>query len=342
MIRVLVVDDSRTARERVTRDLGGAPDVVVAAVATSGEQAIRLATELLPDVILMDLVMPGIDGCEATRAIMSVAPVPIIVMTGEDGREAMQRALDSGAVEFISKRSGRAALLDVVRVMAGVKVVGLRVRARASTAAVARSAPGVDVAPRPLGVVAIGASTGGPQAIQVLLSRLPPDLPVTYAIVLHIARGFLDALLAWLKVTSGPDVRVARHGESLAVGVAYIAPDEAHLELAIDGTARLTTSPQRHGHRPSVDVLFESTAKNVGARSLGLLMTGMGSDGARGLLAMQHAGATTITQDEASSVVYGMPRAAVTLGASRGAFTPEAAAAAIAAWARQLGARADG
>jgi len=343
VIKLLIVDDSRTARDRIALDVAGASDIILCGTAKDGPEGVRLAVEREPDVILMDLVMPGMDGCEATRAIMTRRPVPVIVMTSADGRDATKRAFESGAAEFFTKGQGAAALLETIRTMARVKVVGFHVHERVATMPErvrSRRASGRSSTPHgvvaPAGIVVVGASTGGPQALQVLLSNLRPDLPIAYVIVLHIAHGFLDSLTGWLKTTAGPTLKVAREGERFAAGVAYFAPDGTHLEITRAGTAALTDAPLRHGLRPAVDVLFESAAQTLGRRSLGLLMTGMGSDGARGLLAMHQAGAMTVTQDEASCVVYGMPKMAVSLGASRAALTPQAAAGAIAVWARQL------
>jgi len=344
VIKVLIVDDSRTAREKIALDVSRTSDITVCGMAKDGAEGVRLALEKRPDVILMDLVMPGMDGCEATRAIMTHTPVPIIVMTSADGHDATQRAFDSGAVEFFAKGQGAAALLETIRTMARVKVVGFHVRQRAASIPdrepppprVVRRPRAIPSKLPPAGIVVVGASTGGPQALQVLLSSLAPDLPVAYVIVLHMAPGFLDALTGWLKATARPELRVATESMPFAAGVAYFAPDDAHLEITPRGTAALTHGPPRHGLRPAADVLFESAARTLGPRSLGFLMTGMGGDGAEGLLAMRRAGAMTITQDEASCVVYGMPRIAVSLGASRSALSPRAAAGAIGVWASQL------
>ncbi len=340
MIRILIVDDLRVIREKLRLELRQVPDFEVVGEASNGRDGIAMALAKRPDLILMDLVMPDMDGFAATRAIMERRPTPIVILSGEDPREVTAQAFESGAVEFVSKNTPIPQLIETIRSMSTVRVVGFHVRARVP---LPHRPPDRPARPReaglsqsPLGIVLVGASTGGPQALQLLFSALTPDLPVAYVVVQHIARGFLGSLLDWLAMTAIPKVRVAEHGELMEQGNIYLAPDDFHLHVVKNGRLSLVNLPLRSGVRPSADELFESAAQHERRPRFGVLLTGMGSDGARGLLALRQAGAMTLTQDKQSSLIYGMPAAGVALGASQLSADPVAAAAHINAWASAL------
>ncbi len=327
MIRVLVFDDSAVARERAQLDLEASPDLTVCGTASDGNEGVAATLRLRPDVVVMDLNMPDLDGYAATRAIMEKHPVPVIVLTSENGDDASRRAFESGAVEFVSKGTPAAKLVEIVRLVAKVKVVGFHVRERHSGRSPSvpppppnRAEPGGAGLSResiPKGLVAVGASTGGPGALVDILRGLPAEFSLPLVFVLHISPVFGPSFADWLDAQTERRVAFARDGEPIAsaAGRVVMAPAERHLVVR-DGCFRLTRDPERHSCRPSVDVLFESMARELGGSSAACLLTGMGRDGAAGLLQIRRAGGLTIAQDEATSIVYGMPREAVQLGAA--------------------------
>ncbi|NPV86993.1 MAG: chemotaxis-specific protein-glutamate methyltransferase CheB [Anaerolineae bacterium] len=323
MLRVLIVDDSPTQRLLIRAVLQSDPDITVIGEAGSGEAAREQAKLIKPDLITMDINMPGMGGFEAIRHIMSETPCPIVVLTAMDTGQLSGvtfRALELGALTALPKPRGlpqediRARqLIAQVKLMAGVKVVR-------RTLAAHRPSPSPSQPLRqpkkPIRLVVVGASTGGPPALQQLLSALPPDFPVPIAAVQHIARGFVSGLAQWLSETTPIRCQVAGQDEIPQPGRLYLAPDDYHLTVKASGLLWLSTAPPQRGLRPCVNALFESAAHHLKESALGVLLTGMGEDGAAGLLAMRQAGAYTIAQDEASSVVYGMPKAAADLGAA--------------------------
>ncbi len=325
-IRVLVVEDSLTMRRRLVEILAADPDLEVVGEAADGAEAIAQCRALRPDVITLDLVLPGVDGLAVAEQIMAHQPTPILVVSAADNRgEHFQTyaALAAGALEVLEKPTGHEPgqewerrLVARTKLVSRVKVI-THLRGRLplrdpATDAVRRQ----HAAARGFAAVAIGTSTGGPGALMRLLGGLDAAFPVPVLAVIHIGSPFGEGFARWLDQHSPLRVGHAVDGEPLPTGGGrvIVAPPESHLALR-DGHLRLTRDEPRHSCRPSVDVLFESLAA-LGARAIGCLLTGMGKDGARGLLAMRHAGATTIAQDEATSVVYGMPREAAEIGAA--------------------------
>jgi two-component system chemotaxis response regulator CheB len=333
-VRVLVVDDSLVAREMLRHILSSDTGIEVVATAADGAEAVELTATLRPDLVTMDIHMPRMDGIEAIERIMAYTPTPVLVVSSSVHGEGVGRAFDAlacGALEVVLKPAPRdwEALDEIardlvrrVRVLSQVRVIthvrGRRTRGRAI-------APGAGARSR--SVVAIGASTGGPSALRTVLGGLPAAFPASVLVAQHIADGFIPGLVEWLDAACSIRVRVAEEGAVLEPGVAYVAPTGR--DLALDGRAiRLAKPGSGQVHAPSADVLFEGVARVHGASAVGVLLTGMGADGAAGLRALRDAGAATIAQDEATSVVFGMPRAAIELGAAERVLPlPEIAAA---------------
>lgn len=327
--RVLVVDDSALYRSAIGRVLNEDPELDVVEFASNGQQAIDFAERLRPDVITMDVLMPIVDGLRATEWIMAHCPTPILVLSsdprgrsGELGFEALRR----GAADLMPKPESwrgspreRAALQRRVRLLASTPVLRhIDARRPAWRArAVPRLAPDVG-SPSRVEVVAIGASTGGPAALAQLLGDLPASYPIGVVVVQHLSSGFATSLCAWLDRVSPLSVRLATPGDRVAPGQVLVAPEDAHLRVLAGGDVQLDsiTGPV-DGQRPSATELLRSVARAYGARGAGFVLTGMGSDGAAGLLELRLAGGETFTQDAASSAVYGMPKAARELGAAK-------------------------
>jgi two-component system, chemotaxis family, protein-glutamate methylesterase/glutaminase len=324
-IKVLIADDSRVARRLLTHLLGSDPKIHVLGVVDDGQAALEFMHESKPDVIVMDIHMPRLDGFEATRRIMETNPVPIIICTATaDAREVANtfRLMEAGAVACIEKPVSPAhphyqalaeKLIETVKLMSEVKVVRRWPRSRTAT-----SESGLRAAPVTLAgttpVIGIGASTGGPPVIQTILSGLPKDFSATVLIVQHIAKGFLPGLVEWLNQTTGLQVHIAAHGLSPLPGHVYIAPDGFHMGLTPNGRIFLSQEDPVGGLRPAVAYLFRTLAEVCGARAIGVLLTGMGRDGAAELKGMKNAGAETIAQDRDTSVVHGMPGEAIAMG----------------------------
>lgn len=337
-IRVLVVDDSPAARELLVHILDGAPETEVIGVANDGERAVHEAERLRPDVIVMDIHLPQLDGFAATRKIMETWPTRIVMTTATtDPKEvaANFHAMEAGALSVLAKPRGvghpdfaaeAEELVRTVRLMSEVPVVKRWPRKeRASHAPAGVGAAAVNA----LRIVAIGASTGGPIALQRLLAGLPKDFPVPIVIVQHICDSFVGGLTEWLTDTTGYRVRVAADGELTRPGIAYLAPSGRHMRVVANGTIALVDGPKEHGVRPSVSVLFRSVVASFGAAAAGVLLTGMGRDGACELKAMREAGGITFAQDRESSVVFGMPGEAVALDAARYVLSPDQIAAVL-------------
>jgi two-component system chemotaxis response regulator CheB len=331
MTRVLIVEDSATMRHHLREALTADPQLEIVGEAADGERAVQLTGRLRPDVITMDMMLPGISGLAATEQIMAEHPTPILVVSSADREELFStyNALAAGAVDVMEKPRGDDSDADwamrlrtSVRMVARIRVI-THPRARLDRRA-AVPPPSVPVpVPVPssgrLSVVTVGASTGGPAALTEFLRALPRSFPTPVLAVQHIAASeqFAVAFSDWLAGQTGRDVRYALDGAPVTRGAGRIllAPPDRHLFVR-DGLLRLSAGPPRHSCRPSVDVLFESVAEEFGPTAAGCLLTGMGRDGAAGLLQMRNRGAVTFAQDEGSCTVYGMPREAALLGAA--------------------------
>lgn len=334
MIRVLLVDDSASVRAVLRRFFSKTPDIEVVGEATDGEQAVQMVLSLQPHVVVMDLQMPVLDGYVATERIMAVRPTPIVILSSRANRNQMQIAFEAikrGALEVLPKPEDTPSwqllaesLPETVRTVAEAQArPAWRPRRRGEAAQPSQPNTPLDAAPKELRWVAIGASTGGPAAIREFLDEVPADPPVSFIIVQHIAAGFELGFADWLNKEFPLDVRLAQDGEIPRPGAVRLAPGGSHLLMEPGGVLRLDTStPARRGHRPSVDELFLSCADSCPRESAGVLMTGMGADGVEGLLALRRAGGLTLAQDEASSVVFGMPRVALERGAADVALPP--------------------
>jgi len=335
MIRVLIVDDSKVVQEFLAYLLASDPEIRIAGIAGSGEEAITMTIELKPDVITMDINMPGIDGVETTRRIMESRATPIVIVSGSekiDDRSYVFRLLEAGALAVVKRppdihharhKEVRAELLQAVKLMSEVKVVKLIRRKLPEAEPSLQGSMKSASRHKDIRLIAIGASTGGPAALQKILSALPKDITVPVVIVQHITKGFINGLQEWLSVTSSIPVMIAEQGQNLQKGIAYFAPDDFHFGVNRDLKASLYSGPAENGLIPAVDYLFRSVAENFGANALGVLLTGMGKDGAQGLKTMKDAGAVTIAQDRESSIVFGMPGEAVKLGAATYILPPD-------------------
>ncbi len=330
MIRVLLAEDEATKATYLAELLSRAGMDVVS-VAPDGKQAMKQIKNHSPDVLALDLDMPGTDGVDATARIMQTSALPIVVMTetsaGAAGAEKAFRAMNAGALAAVTKpdrsQPGQLQHLEreftkTVRLMAEVKVVTRRGIHKQEKRTDAPAPKGPDVP-----VVAIGASTGGPPALQTILSGLPPDFPAALMIVQHITSGFLPGMEQWLNQTTGFGVEIATRDVMVRPGHAYLAPDGFHMGINPHGRIELSSDSPENGLRPAVSFLFRSVSRTYGARACGVLLTGMGTDGAWELREMRRNGGTTIVQNKDSSAIYGMPGRAVELDAALHILSPE-------------------
>lgn len=329
MIRVLLVDDSHVAVTALKRALTNHSGLQVVGTASHGKEALRLIEELNPQVVITDVNMPIMDGLALTREIMERRPLPVLVVSSvvESPKEAKAfEILEAGAMDVLPKPRdimGFGAehwvkqLVSKIKVLSGVRPTRRRPRIQTPPSPTPEACL---VAPPPrkdLELVAIGASTGGPMAIKSILEGLPADYPLPIICVLHISQGFLPEMITWLSAHVRLKVLVAPAAETPQPGFIYFPPEDRHLTLDRSGRFFHDSGMPRELHRPSIDVTFHSLASVSKARALGVLLTGMGRDGAAGLLAMRQAGAETIAQDKESCVVWGMPAEAVKLDAAK-------------------------
>lgn len=349
--RVLVVEDSLTVRKRMLEVLTADPDLEVVGEAGDGKRGIELCQSLRPDVVTLDMMLPVMSGLAATEFIMAYCPTPILIVSASTNRGELFKtyeALAAGALDVLEKPLGdepdgawEQKFVSAVKVISRIKVIthprarlglmGRRPLSWVPPAAIEPARPGSR-----LRAVAIGGSTGGPAALVEILCGLPLGFPLPILLVIHIGEMFAPAFAEWLDGQSPVRVAYARDGDPLPVAgecrVLVAAPDR-HLVLR-QGKLRLTQDPERHSCRPAVDVLFTSLAQELGPDCAACLLTGMGKDGAEGLLAIRRAGGRTIAQDESTSVVFGMPREAILLGAAEQILPLEKIAPALGALAR--------
>ncbi len=332
-IRVLVVEDSAFMRRIISEAVTAEPDMEVAGTAINGLDALLKVEQMQPDVVTLDVEMPDMDGLTALRHLMARYPRPVIMLSSltQAGAATTIRALTMGAVDFVAKPSGsipldfhqvRDELIQKIRTAAHARIHaplhppaspaprGAPIVPLAGKATLARS-PGVFDS-----VVAIGTSTGGPQALSTVVPGLVDDGRTAYIIVQHMPAGFTRSLAERLAATSSLHVREAERGDRLAAGTVLVAPGDYHLQLSASGAVQLFQAPRVHGVRPSVDVMLESLAQHFGARVITAILTGMGVDGAAGAVAVRAKGGFIIAEDEATCVVWGMPRAVAERGAA--------------------------
>jgi len=335
--RILIVDDSAAVRQALSSIIGSDPALEVMGVAPDPYAAAKRIRDEVPDAIILDIEMPKMDGLTFLRKLMSQRPIPVVICSTltEEGSSAMFAALEAGAVDVITKprvdtaqalREATVHICDVARAAAHARPglarsapPAVKVEKKLTADAVLPSRP---LRRAPSGatgrVVCIGASTGGTEALREVLMALPRNCPAT-VIVQHMPEKFTAAFSSRLNGLCAPEIKEAADGDAIIPGRVLIAPGNRHMMLKRMGSSYRVTikdGPRVSRHRPSVDVLFRSAAQNAGPSALGILMTGMGDDGAHGLLEMRNAGAATIAQDEASCVVFGMPKAAIDLGAA--------------------------
>ncbi len=329
IIRVLVVDDSAYIRKVIKKMLSRSPFIDVVGVATDGEEALRLVKELNPDVVTLDIVMPQIDGLNFLRTQMARNQVRVVVVsiTSESSEQVLE-ALELGAVDFVQKPTSLATekifeISDelIAKVKAAAQVPLNSLRQSAPTLATTPAAAGQPVVGNKIvDIVVLGISTGGPQALRILIPQFPADFPVPIAVVLHMPVGYTQAYAQKLNEISKLEVVEASEGDELRAGRMLLAPAGKHLKLMSIGNgkvvAHLDTNPSNTLHRPSVDVLFQSAAELFHKRVLGVVMTGMGSDGKQGAAWIKSQGGMIFTEAEASCVVYGMPLSVVEAGLS--------------------------
>jgi two-component system chemotaxis response regulator CheB len=334
IVRVLIVDDSVVVREILKQMLESDPGIRVVGMAANGGEAVELTARLKPDLVTMDLVMPGMGGMEATERIMAYHPTPVLFFSSyvnQEGQCSRLDALAAGALDIMEKptlmpderwEAMAAPLVQKVKTLAQVPVIkhiyGGRVLDRRQTPPV-RTRGALTAA---VDVVGIGASSGGPRVLEELLSALPATYALSIVVVQHMAEGFMTGLITWLRQRCLLPVKIAEEGDALAPQQVLFAPDWAHLVVLPGGRIHLAEGDPVNGCRPSVDVTFTSLAHVYGSRAAGALLTGMGGDGAAGLLAMRQAGGLTFAQDEESCTVFGMPRAAIDLGAVQHVLSP--------------------
>jgi chemotaxis response regulator CheB len=316
-MRIGIVNDVRIAVEALRRVVASQPELEVAWVAFDGAEAAERCRADTPDVVLMDLIMPNVNGVEATRRIMRDSPCAILVVTAsvEQNLTLVFDAMGHGALDAVNTPVlNRSDVQGGRELLAKLATIGKLLHRSPGPRPVVRTAVPSETKSAPL--IAVGASTGGPLALVTLLRALPPDLAATIVIIQHVDAHFAAGLAEWLQQESGKQVRLATSGVTVGGHDIFVAGTNDHLVLRPDNSLVYVAEPVDYPYRPSVDVFFNSVAAHWSGRAVGVLLTGMGRDGAEGLLAMRRAGWPTIAQDRETSVVYGMPKAAVDIGAA--------------------------
>jgi len=335
MIKILIAEDSLVMQQLLIYAISSDSIFKIVGVVDNGEEAIEAAKKLNPDVIAMDWQMPKLDGKEATRIIMETNPTPIVIVTGSLAANDVVFSfsmIEAGALAIVKKPSSVDhpdykkevhELIQTLKLMSEVKLVR---RIAPATKKYIPSKSAIEITIREesvIQVIAIGASTGGPLVLQKILSRLPKNIPVPLLIVQHISKGFTEGFVEWLKNTTNFPLHIASHGEYTLPGHGYIAPDDFHMGIENGPRIVLSNHGLENGLRPSVAYLFRTVTQVFGSRAVGVLLTGMGRDGADELKLMKEKGAITIVQDKESSVVHGMPGEAIKLNAATYILSPE-------------------
>lgn len=333
-IRVILAEDSPTVRRYLANIIEDTLDMQVIGEAKNGKEAVQMVEDLRPDVVSMDINMPEVDGLEATRRIMENTPTPIVVVSGlleVDIHLALQ-AIEAGALAVVSKPPSQdnphfaekqRQLLNTLRAMADVKVISRRKmrQAKLRTSEIRNTDSTLVDTKYPIPeIIVMGASTGGPSALLQIITEMPHDLSIPIVIVQHMPHEFIKGFAMWLDKTTALQVSIAQDKQVIEDGTILLAPGNANLRIVRRNQrlmTQLSKNSEQSRYMPSVDVLFESVATTVGKQAIGIILTGMGDDGAKGLLAMRQAGGTTFVQDEASAIIYGMPRAAIECGAAQ-------------------------
>ncbi|NOX35149.1 MAG: chemotaxis-specific protein-glutamate methyltransferase CheB [Deltaproteobacteria bacterium] len=336
MKKVLIVDDSLTAREYLKYIIDNTPGLSVSGVATNGKEAVKLVKTCRPDIVAMDIQMPGMDGYETCRVIMENTPVPIVMVSATaDPKEVATsfNSLEAGALALVEKPKGPGhpdadimvdKLTRALRLMADIKVVrrcfnGVKLPEKTGSP----EEKAIFFIKQPVKLVAVGASTGGPLVIKECLSGLPEVFPAPILVVQHITKGFLGGMISWLNQDMALTCKIAEHKEPALSGYVYFAPDGCHMEIDSEMNIVLCHDPVSNGICPSASRLFASVARAFGRYAAGILLTGMGKDGARELMEIRQKGGLTIAQDEKSCVVFGMPKEAIKLKAASFVLPPE-------------------
>lgn len=337
MIKVLIADDSHTTMEYLKYLLDSDDETTIVGIAENGKEAVALSKTKHPDVILMDINMPQMDGFEATRIIMENNPVPIIIMSAiHDVKETavVFRAMEAGAVSILNKPWGidhpdherdYEELLQNVKLMSEITMVRRHKPMKEMTGRPRVKPPEIRAAAKHgnIHVIAMGASAGGPPVLKEILLKIPENFPIPILIVQHISRGFIDCLINWLGQTTGCAIHLASHGKMLLPGHIYFAPDGYHMGVQGPDRIRLSRAKPENSSRPSISFLFRSVADIYGPSAAGVLLTGMGKDGADGLKRMRDKGAVTFAQNKESSLVHGMAGEAIKRDAAMYVFSPE-------------------
>lgn len=320
MIRILIADDSILVRAVLRDTLNAALDMNVVAEATNGAEAVALTAALKPDIIIMDIMMPVMDGLEATETIMAKIPTPILILSAtldEKDVKLAFTAIKKGALDVMGKPAAGGTvnqkefvtrLLEKIRLLSRIKVIHHHQRSKEQ-----KFSPPARTSSR--SILAIGASTGGPKAVISIVKTLPQNFSGAIFIVQHISSGFAKGFAHWLDIESNIPVRLAEPGDTPIAGTALVAPTDCQMILE-DGVVKIIDAPAVNSCRPSIDVFFNSLAAYRGGDSVGVLLTGMGRDGAQGLLSLKESGAFTLVQDEKSCAVFGMPKAAIAINAA--------------------------
>ena len=323
IIKILIVEDSPTTAELLIHIIQSDPLLKVIGCVNSGKKALDFIISNLPDVVIIDMTARPFNGFETTRQIMQTHPIPIIIFSSgfkkEDVNQSFQ-ALNAGALDILAKPNGlqdpnfptiASALITLVKTVSGMALVKRHYSSvQANLESIQEIKP-----PAKIEAVAIGSSLGGPKALYRIFSELPPNFPIPIFVVQHIFAGFTQGFVEWLQGSTSLKIKIAQDYETPVAGTIYIAPDHRHLEINQDYQIKLSDAPSNKGLRPSVSHLFRSMAKVYGPHAIGIILTGMGKDGADTLLAMKEAGAWTIAQDQQSCLVFGMPKEAIAIHA---------------------------